>query len=239
MSDRSIRLFLDPALAAGTTRALSGAQAHYLGRVMRCRTGDRIRLFDGVSGEWWARLEVGRRAVTATVETAARPQASEPGPVLAMAPIRRARLEWALEKGTELGMAAFQPVATERSGDERLNPERLHAITVEAAEQCERLTVPEVRPLVPLAAWLGTRSAEVPLYVAMERSDVPELASALARHGPGDLLVGPEGGFAAAERALLAGARTGVPIGLGPRILRAETAAVAGLALLALAGRGE
>ena len=235
MTERPIRLHVRPPLAGGAPLALTRAQAHYLGRVMRCRSGDRVRLFDGVTGEWSAVLDVRRQTTVATPLQQLLPQRPEPGPILAIPPIRRARLEWTMEKATELGIAALQPVLTERSGGERPNAARLHAIAVEAAEQSERLTVPSVSVPMSLADWLAERASSAPLYVALERSDAPNLLVAIGVHGPGDLLVGPEGGFAPAERATLLATRSGLPIGLGPRILRAETAAVAGLAVLALA----
>jgi 16S rRNA (uracil1498-N3)-methyltransferase len=233
MTDRPVRLFTPSDLEAGASLTLAPAQAHYLGRVMRCRTGDRIRLFNAASGEWLARLAVGRREVEVRVEERVRAPVRAAGPVLAMPPIRRARLEWAVEKATELGIAAFQPVITERSGTEAPKPERLLAIAVEAAEQSERLSVPEVRPLRPLGTWLAER-APTPLFVALEREAAPSLLAAAEAHGPGDLLIGPEGGFGARDRALLTQAKAALAVSLGAPILRAETAAIAGLAVLAM-----
>ncbi len=235
MIERAIRLYVEPPLETGADRVLAPAQAHYLARVMRCRTGDRIRVFDGVSGEWTAALAVGRRDVTLTVEALGRPQVVASGPVLALPPIRRQRLEWAVEKACELGVAAIRLVLTERTGEERVKLERLRAIAIEAAEQSERLTVPDVDPPVPLGDWLAAREPGRVLYQALERSDALPLTEAVARHGSGDLVVGPEGGFAPADRTLLEATPSGVAVGLGPTILRVETAALAGLAVLALA----
>jgi 16S rRNA (uracil1498-N3)-methyltransferase len=237
MRERSIRLFVEPPIVAGTVVDLDAARAHYLTRVMRCRPGERIRVFDGRSGEWSATVAADKRTTRLAIESMERPQAAEPGPILAIPPIRRTRLEWAVEKATELGAVAVQLVLCERAGEERAKPERLRAIAIEAAEQSERLTVPDLRPLVALGDWLAARNGTVPLYAALERSGAPLLPAAIATHGPGDLLVGPEGGFGPGDRALLADAKGGVAVSLGPTILRAETAAIAGLAALAMAER--
>ncbi|TVQ41434.1 MAG: 16S rRNA (uracil(1498)-N(3))-methyltransferase [Geminicoccaceae bacterium] len=235
MTDRRIRLFVETPLAAGVACALASPQAHYLVKVMRCRTGDRVRVFDGRSGEWSAVVDVAKREVRVLVDRLERAQVKARGPVLALAPIRRARFEWAVEKATELGMRVLQPVLTERSTDERIKKERLQAIAIEAAEQSERLTVPVIAPPLPLAAWLAARALAVPLYVALERSAAPSLLDAVAAEGPGDLLIGPEGGFGPLDRTHIAHAKAGVAVRLGPTILRAETAAVAGLAVMAMA----
>jgi 16S rRNA (uracil1498-N3)-methyltransferase len=234
MSERAIRLHVDVELAAGAVLPLDAPRAHYLARVMRARHGDVVRLFNDRCGEWRAELAVAKRAVAATVLDRVRPPAPEPGPVLAMAAIKRAKLELVVEKATELGAAAIHPLATARGVVDRLNQARLEAIATEAAEQCERLTVPAIAPLVALDAFLAQRRGERPLYAALERADAPRLVVALERAGAGDLLIGPEGGWSDAERAALAAAPVVVPVSLGPRILRAETAAVAGLAVLAL-----
>jgi len=193
-----------------------------------------VRLFNARDGEWRAELAVAKRDVTATALARVRPPAAEPGPTLAMAAIKRARLELVVEKATELGVAEIRPLATARAVVDRVNHDRLAAIATEAAEQCERLTVPAIAPLRPLDAVLAERISDRPLYAAVERADATALAAAVAAHGAGDLLIGPEGGFTAAERAALAATPGVVAVSLGPRILRAETAAIAGLALLAL-----
>lgn len=234
MSERAIRLHHPGELREGAQLGLDARAAHYLARVMRVRSGDVVRLFNGAAGEWRAELDVAKRAVTARPLERVRAPTAEPGPVLAMAAIKRARFELVVEKATELGVAAIQPLALERAVVDRLNHDRLAAIAAEAAEQCERLTVPPIHRLRPLGEVLGERAAAPPLYAALERGDATPLARALARHGPGDLLVGPEGGFSAAERAALDRTAGVVAVGLGPRILRAETAALAGLAALAL-----
>ena len=234
MTERAIRLHSPAELTAGAPFALDARAAHYVARVMRARSGDVVRLFNARDGEWRAELAVAKREVTAAPLERVRAPAPEPGPVLAMAAIKRARLELVVEKATELGVVALRPVATERAVVDRVNRERLAAIATEAAEQCERLTVLEVGELVPLQGWLAARAAARPLYVALARTDAAGLLDALAAHGPGDLLIGPEGGFGAAEGATLAASPGVVTVGLGPRVLRAETAAIAGLAAMAL-----
>jgi len=234
MTERAIRLHTPAELAAGAELRLEVRAAHYLAAVMRARSGDVVRLFNARDGEWRAALAVAKRAVTATVLERVRAPAAEPGPTLAIAAIKRSRLELVVEKATELGVAAIRPVASARAVVDRINRERLVAIATEAAEQCERLSVPQVAELAPLAAVLAERAADRPLYAALARTDAPGLVEAVAAHGAGDLLIGPEGGFAEAERAAIAAAPGAVAVSLGPRILRAETAAIAGLAVLAL-----
>ncbi|NBB68952.1 MAG: 16S rRNA (uracil(1498)-N(3))-methyltransferase [Alphaproteobacteria bacterium] len=234
MSERAIRLHTPVELAAGVRFGLDARATHYLAKVMRATSGDVVRLFNARDGEWRAELTVAKRAVTATALERVRPAAVEPGPTLAVAALKRARLELVVEKATELGVAAIQPLATARAVVDRVNHDRLAAIATEAAEQSERLTVPAIAPLRPLDAVLAERAGDRPLYAAVERADASGLAEAVAAHGAGDLLIGPEGGFAAAERAALAAAPGVVAVSLGPRVLRAETAAIAGLAVLAL-----
>lgn len=238
MSERAIRLHHDGELHEGAHLTLDARAAHFLARVMRARSGDVVRLFNGANGEWRAELDVAKRSVSARAIERVRAPTPEPGPVLAIAAIKRARFELVVEKATELGVAAIQPLALERGVVDRLNHDRLAAIAAEAAEQCERLTVPAIHPLRPLAEVLAGRGPAPPLYAALERSDAEPLLRALATHGPGDLLIGPEGGLTAAERAALAGTAGVVAVALGPRILRAETAALAGLAALALYNAG-
>jgi len=233
MADRAIRLFRTEPLAAGVALTLDAAQAHYLSRVMRARTGDLVRLFNADDGEWRAELAVDRRAVVAHVLDRRRAPAPEPGPTLVVAAIKRPRLELVVEKACELGAVAIQPVTCAHAVVDRVNQERLAAIAREAAEQSERLSVPVIHPLAPLAAVVAQRAA-TPLFAACARGDAPLLSEAARAAGRGDLLIGPEGGFDAAETAALAAAAGVVPVSLGPRILRAETAAIAGLTVLAL-----
>ncbi len=232
MTTRTIRLFIEADLAPGATVALGQAQVHQLRHVLRCRAGDQVRLFNARDGEWQATLVLDRRETTARVDERLRPQAPEPGPLLAFAPLKRSRLELLVEKACEVGASALQPVATAHAVVDRLNRERLGTILREAAEQSERLTVPELRPIVPLADWLASPTRPQ-LYAALERADAPPLDAAIAEHGAGDLLGGPEGGFSADERRRLQVTPSVIPVSLGPRILRAETAALGGIFLLA------
>jgi 16S rRNA (uracil1498-N3)-methyltransferase len=226
----SIRLFVSPSLAAGAEVAASAAQAHYLAHVMRRTAGDAVVLFNGRDGEWQARIAMlrGDRA-TLVAEACLRAQAPEADIWLAFAPLKRDATDLVVQKATELGAAALLPVTTARTNTGRINAERLAAIATEAAEQCERLTVPLIRPLADLPALLREWPAERRLVVAMERVGAPTVAPA---DRPAGLLVGPEGGFTERELDVLRAHPFVVPASLGPLILRAETAAIVGLALL-------
>ncbi|WP_149539528.1 16S rRNA (uracil(1498)-N(3))-methyltransferase [Siccirubricoccus phaeus] len=227
------RLFLDAPLEAGREVALPPTQAHYLGSVMRRGPGDAVLAFNGADGEWLARIAGIRKDRGSLVpERRTRPQAGCPDLRLLVAVLKREAMEWVVEKATELGVARIQPVLTRRSVADRVNLARLTAIAREAAEQCERLDLPalaEARPLHGvLDGWDGTS-----LLVAAERAGAPPLATVLeGLQLPAAWLVGPEGGFDRAELDDLRRRAFVSPVGLGPRILRAETAAVAGLALL-------
>ncbi|GAA0599455.1 16S rRNA (uracil(1498)-N(3))-methyltransferase [Craurococcus roseus] len=232
------RLFLDEALEEGREVAAAPAQAHYLGGVLRRAAGDPVLLFNGRDGEWSARIAGLKRDRASFVpERLTRPQTPGLDLRLLVAAVKRSAMEWIVEKATELGVGLVQPVFTRRSVAERVNTGRLEGIAREAAEQCERLTVPrlaEARPLhAALDAWDGT-----PLLVGDERREGPPLAAVLrGRALPLGWLVGPEGGFERAELDDLRCRTFVATAALGPRILRAETAAVAGLAVMqALAG---
>jgi 16S rRNA (uracil1498-N3)-methyltransferase len=227
----SIRLFVDAKLDAGAEIALSPGQAYYLGTVMRGRAGDLVALFNGSDGEWQARLAaLDRGAARCIVERRTRTQEPEPDLWLVFALLKRNATDLVVQKATELGAAALWPVLTARTNAERANMARLHAIAVEATEQSERLTVPALHPPRPLRALLSDWPAGRPLFAAIERASAPPAAS--ARGKPAGLLVGPEGGFAGEELDLLRRHPFVVAVSLGPRILRAETAAIVGLALL-------
>ena len=232
------RLFTEAALAAGAEVPATPNQAHYLGHVMRRGPGDAVRLFNGQHGEWAAEIaSIRKDRATFRALAQTRPQAPEPELRLLLAAVKRDAMDWVAEKATELGVTLIQPVFTRRSIAERVNQARLAGIAREAAEQCERLAVPlvaEARPLhAVLDAWDGT-----PLLVAAERAGAAPLRSALQRlHPPLAWLVGPEGGFERAELDDLLRRAFVSPVTLGPRILRTETAAVAGLAAIqALSG---
>ncbi|MCA3352612.1 MAG: 16S rRNA (uracil(1498)-N(3))-methyltransferase [Roseomonas sp.] len=232
------RLHLETHLAAGLEIEAEPGQAHHLGAVLRRGVGDAVAVFNAQDGEWAGRITALRKdRCRIALEAQSRAPTPEPDLRLMVAALKRDAMEWLVEKATELGVAAIHPVLTRRSVADRVNQARLAAIARGAAEQCERLSLPEIHTAMPLhaalSAWDGT-----PIFMAAERSGAAPLPNALAgQRLPLALLIGPEGGF---DRAELDAARS-YPfvktIGLGPRILRAETAAVAGLAVLAaLAG---
>ena len=226
----SIRLFVSAPLHAGARIEATGPQAHYLRTVMRRGPGDAVTLFNGADGEWLAYIAMLRRdSATLLVDRRLRPQAPEPDIWLLFAPLKRDATDLVVQKATELGVAALKPVLTERAISARLNLDRLAAIATEAAEQSERLAVPRIDQPLRLADVLATWPTERLLVVAIERAGAPAVPTV---QGPAALLVGPEGGFAPAELDALARQPLVHPATLGPRILRAETAAIVGLALL-------
>ena len=226
----SIRLFTHATLAEGAEVALDPAQAHQLAAVMRRVAGDKVALWNGVDGEWEGQITfLDRARARVTPLRRARPQAASPDCWLLFAPIRRALTETVVQQATELGVAAVWPVLTRRTNPGRPNETRLRAIATEAAEQSERLDVPLVHPPSPLDAVLAGWPPGRTLVVATERSAAPALREV---DGPCALLVGPEGGFDRAELDALARLAFVRRASLGPRILRAETAAIAGLARL-------
>lgn len=230
------RLFVDQPLAEGQTVTLEGAPAHYLLNVLRLGEGALVKLFDDRTGEYAARVIArSRRDATLTVETRLRPRETAPDFWLCAAPIKRARFDFLVEKACELGVARFVPVLTDRSVVDKVKDDRLRVQMIEAAEQCERTALPDLAPLTRLDALLKDWPAERHLFFADERlheSGGASLADALRTHGgPAALLIGPEGGFTDAENQAIRALPQAVPVSLGPRILRAETAAIAGTAL--------
>ncbi len=231
------RLFVEGDLAAGAEVPLAEGQAHYLRNVLRRADGAPLLLFNGRDGEWRATLVMqGKKAASAHVGERTRPQAAEPDLWLCFAPIKRARIDMIAEKATELGVSVLQPVLTRHTAVERVNVERLRANAVEAAEQTERLSVPEVRAPVDLMRLLAGWPGERRLLVCDETGGGPPVAPALggldpaARAAPWAILLGPEGGFDATELAAVRRIKEVTSVGLGPRILRADTAAIAALA---------
>jgi len=229
------RLFVRHALGEGVNVELDAGQANYLGNVLRLGVGAELLLFDGFSGEWLARIaEAGKKRMTLTVARNTREAESIPDVWLAFAPVKRAQTDWLVEKATELGVARLMPVMTQRTVAERVKLERLESIAIEAAEQCGRTRVPQIVEPTPLRRFVEELDPARRLYFADEAGGEPPAAS--FREGPAALLVGPEGGFTEEERAFVRGAGA-TAISLGPRILRAETAALASLSVyMALAG---
>lgn len=232
------RLFLDEGLADGAEIPGTPAQAHHLGTVLRRGVGDAVAVFNPRDGEFAARIVALRKDRCAfALGARLRAPAAEPDLRLVVAALKRDALDWVVEKATELGASVIQPVFTRRTVVDRVNGERLSAIARGAAEQCERLSVPEIRSARPLHAVLDAWDG-APLLVAAERRGAMPIARAVAGlHLPCGWLVGPEGGFDTAELDDATRRPFVTAVALGPRILRAETAAVAGLAVLqALAG---
>lgn len=239
--DRPIRLHHAPLPPSGQRLRLAREKAHYLRDVMRLKVGETIRLFNETAGEWRARvLAIKREEVELLIGDLLRPPAPEPDFALLFALLKRQAAELVVMKATELGVSRLIPLLTARTLPQGVNLARLAAIATEAAEQCERLSVPPIDPPRPLAAVLAEWPASVPLAAALERAKEALPAASLLRPAenaprPRALLVGPEGGFTEAERALIIAHPAVRPLSLGPRILRAETAAIAGLALFLLA----
>lgn len=232
------RLFLDDALAEGAEIPGTPAQAHHLGTVLRRGTGDAVAVFNARDGEFAARIVLLRKERCAfALGARLRAPAAEPDLRLVVAALKRDALDWLVEKATELGVSLIQPVFTRRTVVDRVNAERLAAIARSAAEQCERLSVPGIRPALPLHAVLDAWDGAPLLLAAERRGAMPIGHAAAGLRLPCGWLVGPEGGFEGGELDDAARRPFVTAVALGPRILRAETAAVAGLAVLqALAG---
>ncbi len=226
-----IRLFVEQPLGEGQDIDLSEGQAHYLFKVMRQSIGANVALFNSHDGEWLAEITAAsKRGGVVRCKRQSAPQRLPPDLWLLFAPLKKARTDYIVEKAAELGAARIVPVQTEFTNAERIRQDRLQAHAIEAAEQCGGTYVPEVAPLTPLAhildTWPGGRTliwADESLADAAQSADLPP--------APAALLIGPEGGFSNAERARLRGIAGVHPIALGPRILRADTAAVAALTL--------
>jgi 16S rRNA (uracil1498-N3)-methyltransferase len=252
MQPVSARLFIDQELTAGLVVRLEPPQAHYLHTVMRLRQGGHVAVFNGREGEWTARLgKFGKGWGSVELVEQRRPQADDPGigPWLLFAPLKRARIDFLAQKATELGAAVLWPVWTEHTAVDRVNQGRLRANAIEAAEQCGRLTVPEVRAALPLgealAGWPDDpATAGRRVILCAEKgaaAPIAEAAAALRENGCTEvaILTGPEGGFAPRELDGLVDLPFVTPVGLGPRILRADTAALAAFACWqAVAGDG-
>ncbi len=226
------RLFVPPPLAQGEPCVLEGQQAHYLMRVMRVAPGDAVILCDDRTGEWAARvIAAGKREVTLETVEHLRPREQVPDFWLCPALLKKDRFDLVLEKASELGAARIQPIVTRRCVADKLNLERARTILTEAAEQCARTALPELAEPVKLDHLLRHWPAERALFFADELGGESAAAQFSTHTGPAALIVGPEGGFDDTERAAIRALAAARPISLGPRILRGETAAIAGTAL--------
>jgi 16S rRNA (uracil1498-N3)-methyltransferase len=231
----SQRLYVDADLAAGGRLDCSAEQANYLVNVLRLRPGAAILVFNGREGEWRARLiEAGRRGCTLEAEERVRPQEGGPDVELLFAPLKRARLDYLVQKAVEMGVARLRPVLTRRTIAERVNLDRMRANVVEAAEQCGVLRLPEVAAPERLSPLLASWDEGRRLVWCDESAAVASPLAALSALAPGPLavLIGPEGGFAPEEREEIGARPFATAISLGPRVMRADTAAVAALAIV-------
>jgi 16S rRNA (uracil1498-N3)-methyltransferase len=229
------RLFVEAGLTAEAELPATAQQAHYLANVLRLRESDSVLLFNGKDGEWRAEIaDLKRKSLSLRIKERTRTQSGPRDLHYLFAPLKRARLDYMAQKATEMGASVLQPAITRRTISERLNAERLHANAVEAAEQCNILWVPEIRPPRKLEALLDDWDPARTLIFADERAAQNSPIAALSEVPPGPLavLIGPEGGFAPEERDMLLSQPGVVPISLGPRVMRADTAAVAALALI-------
>jgi 16S rRNA (uracil1498-N3)-methyltransferase len=239
---RTPRVYIASGLAAGSEVAAGARQAHHLRTVLRLGPGAEVAAFNAGEGEWLCRVaEIGRSRLGLAVERMTRAPKPEPDLWLLFAPLKRGRIDWLVEKATELGVSTLLPLWTARTQPERVNLDRLGAHAVEAAEQCGRLSVPELRGPEPLPRVLAGWSAGRRLLVCDETGGGEPIAIAAGRLAPSAMavLVGPEGGFDQTELDALANLSFAARVGLGPRVLRAETAALAALAVVqAIAGDG-
>ncbi|MEO5867180.1 MAG: 16S rRNA (uracil(1498)-N(3))-methyltransferase [Sphingomonas sp.] len=231
------RLFVETRLAPGALR-IEGSQAHYLSSVMRIGIGDPVKMFDGESGEWLGVVtHTGKRHLIVDVTDQLREREPVPDLWLCAAPLKRGRIDWLAEKACELGVARLVPVLTRRSVVDKLNADRLRAHMIEAAEQCGRTAVPLLGEAQKLAALLQGWRDDRTLYFADETGGIPAFDAMRAAPGPAAILIGPEGGFDTEERAAILALPQTIGISLGPRILRADTAAAAAVSLwMAAAG---
>jgi 16S rRNA (uracil1498-N3)-methyltransferase len=230
------RLFVEAPLAEGLSVDPTSAQVHYVKNVLRLATGAPVALFNGRDGEWQARIDsLGKRGARLIAERQTRPQSNPPDLWLVFAPVKRQRIDWLVEKATELGVMRMIPVYTQRTNVARVNLDRLRAHAIEASEQTERLDVPEIAAPVTVEKLLRDWSPQRRLLLCAEAGMARPLAEVLAESRgsivpPMAVMTGPEGGYAPEELDALAALPFVTPVGLGPRILRADTAAIAALA---------
>ena len=237
------RLYVDVELSEGSEIRLDGSHAHYLLKVMRIKVGAPVKLFDDRTGEYLAHVTtLGKRDLILLIDGKTRNRETVPDLWLCAAPIKKDRFNWIAEKATELGIARLIPVLTERTQNPRISPEKIRAHMIEASEQCERTALPSLDPMIKLTETLKNWPAERHLFFADERihdSGAGSFRKALVAHdGPAAILIGPEGGFSDDENAMIRALPQSVAVSLGPRILRAETAAIAAISLW-MAGRGD
>lgn len=233
------RLFVDTALAVDEEIVIDSGQANYLVRVLRLKAGAQVKLFDDKTGEWLAELaHIGKRDAILRVEGKLRDREDVPNLWLCFAPIKKGRIDWLAEKACELGVARLVPVRTRRTIVDKLKPDKLRAHLIEAAEQCERTALPELAELTPLNAMLADWPEDRTLFYAAERGGGSFRKALVAHEGPAAILIGPEGGFTDEEDQAIRALPQAAPVSLGPRILRADTAAAAAISLW-MAGRGD
>jgi 16S rRNA (uracil1498-N3)-methyltransferase len=233
---RQPRLFVDAALAAGETVVLERSQSNYLGNVLRLSAGESILVFNGRDGEWQASISGRKRPDSLTIVTRTRPQDRLPDLAYVFAPLKHARLDYMVQKAVEMGASSLQPVLTRFTQVSRVNGERMRANVIEAAEQCGILSIADVAEPMTLDRYLGARKGQRLLVFCDEAAEATDPIRVLqggrtAANGI-DVLIGPEGGFAQEERAVLLRQPQILRLSLGPRILRADTAGVAALALV-------
>jgi 16S rRNA (uracil1498-N3)-methyltransferase len=233
---RSPRLFIDAPLAAGETVELERNQSNYLGNVLRLAAGEAVLVFNGRDGEWQASIAGRKRPDSLTIQSQTRPQDRLPDLAYVFAPLKHARLDYMVQKAVEMGASMLQPVLTRFTQVSRVNGERMRANAIEAAEQCGILTLAGIAEPITLDRYLGQREAQRLLVFCDEAADVADPLQALRRERETsagiDILIGPEGGFAEEERAILLRQPRTLRLSLGPRVLRADTAGVAALALV-------
>src|SRR5882724_3666015 len=233
---RAPRLFVDATLAPGETVGLERGQSNYLGNVLRLSAGDTILVFNGRDGEWQASILGRKRPDGLTVLAQTRPQDRLPDLAYVFAPLKHARLDYMVQKAVEMGASSLQPVLTRFTQVSRVNGERMRANVIEAAEQCGILSIADVAEPVALDRYLAQREGQRLLVFCDEAAEATDPLQALRSDRAAstgiDVLIGPEGGFAEEERAILLRQPRTLRLSLGPRILRADTAAVAALALV-------